>query len=167
MNFKLMNLTKYAEMIPIPQIKNRVMDLAINLAIPFNRWLGMRIETLSPLQVRVISPPRVLRQNHVGGAHACALALLGEYPAGILISQNFSVEEYRIIISKLLVDYEKQGRGTLIGEALAPLEWPKEDEKGDIWVDMKTVIQNTKGELVATVQTKWQLKKWSAVKKKK
>ncbi len=166
MDFKLMDLTKYVKMIPNPQIKNRLMDLAINLAIPFNRWLGMRIETLTSLKVRVISPPRVLRRNHVGGAHACALALLGEYPAGILISQNFSIEEYRMIISQLSVDYEKQGRGTLIGETLAPFEWPKENDKGEIWVDMKTVIKNAKGELVATAQTKWQLKRWSAIKKK-
>lgn len=165
MNFRLMHLTKYVDLIPNPQIKNRLLDAAFSLAIPFNRWLGMKIETLSPELVRVISPPKILRRNHVGGAHACALALLGEYPAGILISQNFSIQDYRIIISKLSVDYAKQGRGTLIGEARAPEVWPKEGD-GEIWLEMKTIIKNTKGDLVATVETKWQLKKWELVKTK-
>ena len=165
MEFKLMDLTKYIDLIPLPQVKNKALDLALNLAIPFNRWLGMKIETLSPEKVIVKSPPRVLRRNHVGGAHACALALLGEYPAGVLISQNFSVKDYRIIISKLSVDYEKQGRGTLTAEALAPADWPKENDDHVIWIEMKTLIRNSKHELVADVQTRWQLKKWADVKK--
>ncbi len=165
MEFNLIGLTKYVDMITIPQIKNRVMDVAINLAIPFNRWLGMKIEMLTPQQVRVSSPPRVLRRNHVGGAHACALALLGEYPAGVLLSQNYSMQDYRMIITKLEVDYQKQGFGTLIGEAAAPAEWPAEKE-GERIIDMKTEIKNKKGELVALVSTKWQLKKWEFVKKK-
>ena len=165
MDFNLIGLTKYVDRITIPQIKNRMMDVAITLAIPFNRWLGMKIQTLTPLKVRVSSPPRTLRRNHVGGAHACALALLGEYPAGVLLSQSFSMQDYRMIISKLSVEYFKQGRGTLIGEAIAPATWPEEKD-GEIWVELKTEIKNAKSEIVAIVDTRWQLKKWNKVKKK-
>lgn len=163
MDFKLIGLTKYVDRISIPQIRNRMMDVAINLAIPFNRWLGMKIISMSQVQVRVSSPPRILRRNHVGGAHACALALLGEYPAGVLISQKYSMQDYRMIIAKLEVDYHKQGRGTLIGEATAPSEWPEEKD-GELWLDLKTEIKNEKGELVALAKTKWQLKKWELIK---
>ncbi len=166
MDFKLIGLTKYVDLITIPQIKNRVMDVAINLAIPFNRWLGMKIIAMSAVQVRVSSPPRTLRKNHVGGAHACALALLGEYPAGVLISQTYSMQDFRMIITKLEVDYHKQGRGTLIAEANAPQFWP-EEKNGELWLDMQTEIKNEKGEMVAVAKTKWQLKKWDMIKSKK
>ncbi len=160
---KLLELSKYVDLIPVPQIKNRVMDAALNLAIPFNRWLGMRIETLYADRVVVNSPPTILRKNHVGGAHACALALLGEYPAGLMLSQTFKPETYRIIISKLEVTYHKQGRGYLKAEVLAPKEWP-EILDGVCLVDLKTEIKNAAGESVATVLTKWQLKEWSRIK---
>ncbi len=165
MDFKLIGLTKYVDLIKIPQIRNRVMDVAINLAIPFNRWLGMKIIAMSAVQVRVSSPPRTLRRNHVGGAHACALALLGEYPAGVLISQTYSMQDYRMIIAKLDVEYFKQGRGTLIGEATAPSQWPEEKD-GEVWLELQTEIKNEKGEMVAVAKTKWQLKKWELIKTK-
>ena len=162
---KLLAMTKYVDMIPLPQIKNRVMDLAILIAIPFNRWLGMKIETLYPDRVVVQSPPRRLRKNHVGGAHACALALLGEYPAGLMLSQTFTAEQYRIIITKLEVTYHQQGRGHLKGEVHAPIEWPALQD-GVCLVDLKTEITNAKGESIATVLTKWQVKEWSRVRTK-
>lgn len=162
---KLLDLTKYVDMIPVPQIKNKVMDVAVNLAIPFNRWLGMKIEVLYPDRVVVSSPPRTLRKNHVGGAHACALALLGEYPAGLMLSQSFTSDLYRMIISKLEVTYHKQGRGHLKGEVTAPKEWP-EFESGVLFVDLKTEITNSKNESVATVLTRWQLKEWALVRNK-
>jgi acyl-coenzyme A thioesterase PaaI-like protein len=162
---KLLNLTKYVDMIPVPQIKNKVMDIAINLAIPFNRWLGMKIEVLYADRVVVSSPPRTLRKNHVGGAHACALALLGEYPAGLMLSQTFTADQYRMIITKLDVTYHKQGRGHLKSEVLAPQAWP-ELEKGILIVDLKTEITNAKNESVATVLTTWQLKEWALVRER-
>lgn len=165
MGMNLLGLTKYVDRIPNQEVKKHVLDLALNLAVPFNRWLGFHIQELGPEKVVVVSPPRTLRQNHLGGAHACALALLGEYPAGILLSQNFSPEEFRIIISKLEVEYHKQGRGSVTGVAVSPQVWPQIVD-GEVFIDLKTHITNEKNELVALVSTKWQLKEWGRVRVK-
>lgn len=151
--------------IPNKKVRNWVLDLALDLIIPFNRNLGFHIEKISIDGVIVDSPDRTRRENHVGGAHACALALLGEYPAGLLVAQRFPPHEFRPIISKLHVDYFKQGRGTLRAEALPPKEWPALVD-GEGWVEMTTTIRNEKDETVATCLTKWQVKEWSRVRKK-
>lgn len=156
------NPFKIVERIPSVKFRNRALDVMFTVAIPFNRWLGMRLGHVSEEQVTVISPATTLRQNHVGGAHACAIALIGEYAAGLLAAQHYTPDRYRLIIGKLDIDYLKQGKGTLVGTAVAPTEWPKVVD-GEGWVDMKTEITNKAGQTVAICKTKWQLKEWGAV----
>lgn len=157
---------KLTAKIPNPAVRNRVLDIVMSFGIPFNRWLGLHIDEIGPEKVVIISPPRKLRENHVRGTHACCLALIGEYAAGMCIAHHYGVEEHRLIIGALNIDYHKQGRGTLRGEALAPTNWP-ELEDGEAWIDMTTKITDEKGEEVATCRTKWQLKDWSQVGKKR
>lgn len=152
-----------------PKIRNKVLDVLLTFGIPFNRWLGMKIVELTSQVSRVQSKPVRLRENHVGTAHACALALLGEYTAGLLIANNYSFADYRIIIGSLSVEYHKKGRGFLLGEANAPEVWPKpgmvseENEAADFWIEMTTEITNEKRELVAICRTKWQIKAWKSI----
>jgi acyl-coenzyme A thioesterase PaaI-like protein len=155
---------RVADRIPVDRLRRRALDVLLNVTVPFNRWLGFRLLAATPERVEVLSPEAVLRRNHVGGAHACALALMGEYPAGILIAQRFPIESYRVIIGELRAQYHKQGRGALRAEALAPSEWPELDEDGQAWVEMQTRITNGKGELVAECFTKWQIKEWRRVR---
>lgn len=149
--------------LPREGVRRRVLDVILNIGIPFNRWLGLKIKEFGPTQVVVESPDTVLRRNHVGTAHACALALIGEYPSGLLVAQRYSFDKYRIIISKLEMEYMKAGKGTLFGAAQAPMEWPEQGEE-ETWVEMETKITNKKGDLVAVCKTKWQIKEWSKVK---
>jgi acyl-coenzyme A thioesterase PaaI-like protein len=157
-----MNPFKLTEKVTISKVRRRMLDVLLNIGIPFNRWLGMRLLQVSEESVVVASPDTVLRQNHVGGAHACALALIGEYAAGVLVAQHYSFDEYRIIIGSLDVQYHKQGRGPLVGTVSAPEIWPKLTQ-GEAWVEMKTEITNSKAEVVAVCTTKWQVKAWSKV----
>ncbi len=148
--------------LPKDGIRRRALDVLLNVGIPFNRWLGLRIKEMTHEQVVIESPATVLRRNHVGTAHACAQALLGEYPAGLVVAQHFPMESYRFIISKLEVEYVKPGRGTLLGTAKAPATWP-ELENGEGWVDMQTSITNEAGEQVALCKTRWQVKSWERI----
>ena len=156
----------WARYIPssLPQdgIRRKALDLMLNVGIPFNRWLGMKLKEVTPERVVVVSPPTILRRNHVGTAHACAQALIGEYPAGLVVAQHYPLETYRFIISKLEVEYIKPGRGTLYGTAEAPVPFP-ELENGEGWVPMKTILSNEKGEQVAICHTRWQVKSWERI----
>lgn len=157
------NVFKAVEKIPSEKVRFKLLDHILEWTIPFNRHLGLKIISLSENEVRITSPQRFRRKNHVGGAHACALALLGEYPAGLLIAQNFPMENYRFIIGRLEVNYHKQGRGLLTAITLSPDAWP-EIQEGEAWVQMLTKIENEAHELVAEVQTHWQIKSWKTVR---
>jgi len=162
MKFDIFKLT---EKIPNSYLKNKVIDNVLNVAIPFNLSLGMRIQQLTADKVVVKSTNSWKTKNHVGGAHACFLALLGEYPAGLLIAQNFSPENYRFIISELNVEYHKQGRGALKAVARKPMTMPQMNDDGELFLPMTTDIFNSEGDLIATAKTTWQIKDWSKVKK--
>ncbi len=159
------NPFKITDKIPHEGVRNRVLDSLLAVGIPFNIGVGLQIKEINPCRVEVKSPPRFFRRNHVGGAHACALALMGEYAAGLLVAQKFPLSDYRMIIGKLEIDYHKQGRGSLKAYSEAPLEWPEISEEGS-WIPMVTKIENSDGELVAECKTNWQVKAWSNVRKK-
>ena len=154
-------------------LRFKLLDKVFQTVIPFNRGLGFEIKKLDPESCVIFSPDRRRRQNHVGGAHACALALLGEYTAGLLLSQHCNPERYRIIISHLEVDYHKQGRSDLTATSLKPsvavllgeANQNKQEEK-EMFVDMVTEIKNHDQELVAIIKTRWQAKPWSLVRSK-
>jgi len=166
----MINVFKYIDKIPQAMVRHRILDSFIEFFIPFSRWLGLKIQALSIDKVIIHSPERRRRRNHVGGAHACALALLGEYAAGLLLAQRFAPDEYRMIIGSLNINYQKQGRGLLIATSLAPNNIPQFahgeiSENGEIWVDMTTEITNAKTEHIATCKTRWQIKAWDQIRK--
>lgn len=149
-------------LLPREGIRRRTLDILLSVGVPFNRWLGFRIKEITKDRVIIESPPTVLRRNHVGTAHACAQALLGEYPAGLVVAQHFPLDTYRFIISKLDIEYFKPGRGTLTGTAHAPAVIP-ELENGEGWIEMQTSITNENGEQIALCKTRWQVKSWERI----
>lgn len=154
-------------------VRLKILDTVFNAMIPFNRGLGFEIKKLDSESCVIYSPEKKKRQNHVGGAHACALAVLGEYTAGLLLAQHFNPEKFRFIIAHLEVDYHKQGRGDLFATSLKPsvavMIGEADQEKNidkESFVDLSTEIKNSQDELVAVVKTKWQAKPWSLVRSK-
>lgn len=146
-------------------IRNKALDAVFTWGIPFNRGMGLKIKTLSPDFVEIEAIEKTRRKNHIGGAHACFLTLLSEYPAGLLLAQNFSPEKYRLILKELHIDYQKQGKGALYSKSNKPESFP-EFKDGQTFIDMVTEIFNQNGDLVSTCQTKWQLKEWNKVGKR-
>lgn len=160
------DIFKYADQIPNDFVKRRLIDGILNFAIPFNLSLGMKIQKLDQDKVIIKSTNGWKTKNHVGGAHACFLALMGEYPAGLLLAQIYSPEKYRMIIKELQVDYKKQGKGSLKSVARKPFEQPQ-FEDGEAFIPMTTDIFNENGDLVAVAKTLWQMKEWAMVGKHK
>lgn len=164
-------------------IRFKILDKLFQAIIPFNSGLGFEIKKLDTEACTIYSPEKRRRQNHVGGAHACAIALLGEYTAGLLLGQHCNPEQFRIIISHLEVEYHKQGRGPLTATCLKPnfaifnpianhsdadkTENPNQKNlaEKEMFVDLVTIIKNSNNDDVATVKTKWQAKSWSLVRK--
>lgn len=159
------DIFKYAEKLPNDFLKRKVLDSVLSVAIPFNLSLGITIRSLSQEMVEVQSRVGWKTRNHVGGAHACFLALIGEYPAGLLLAQHYSPENFRMILGNLNIEYHKQARGPILSVASKPDSLPQTHD-GEFWVDTTTHISNLEGEPIATAQAKWQLKSWDQIKTK-
>ncbi|MEK7485696.1 MAG: DUF4442 domain-containing protein [Planctomycetota bacterium] len=139
--------------------------------IPFNRPHRLRIETLTNQLCITTIPYRRTNWNHLKGIHAGAIATLGEFTAGILLISNYGMSRYRLILSRLEVEYHYQGKTNL--QASAQFDPADKDrirellEKGEpAVVEMKTELEDKNKNKVATVKTLWQMKSWDAVKTK-
>lgn len=143
-------------------VRRRVLDVLLNFGVPFNRWLGLHLKKFTSETVVVESPPSVLRRNHVGTAHACAQALIGEMAAGLLVAQKYPLDDFRMIIGKLEIEYKKAGRGTLFGTAHAPENWPALENE-EAWIPMTTEITDEAGHPIAVCRTSWQVKTWKRI----
>lgn len=137
--------------------------------IPFNRPHRFRITALAPGSARVSATLRRANRNHLGTLHACALATIGEFSAGLALLGAFSPSEYRLIMSRLEVDYTRRADSQVTSTAeIAPTdlnEIRQQLSDGAVvtrW--MTSELRNVSNDLVATVRTEWQIKAWSATK---
>lgn len=154
---------------------DRVSRLAVEnilkLAIPFNAPHRFHILRLTKEEAQIELPNFKLNHNHVGGVHACAIATLGEFCAGLTLARNLGLSRYRLILAELEAKYHLQGRTKLTGHAQASserIETLKAQLGGSekALIEMHTRIDNTHGERVADIRTVWQLKDWKKVKLK-
>lgn len=166
MNLKSLNPFKISKKIKNEFLRKKFLDFALTYGIPFNIGIGLKIEELSEKKCIILSPSKLRRRNHIGTAHAISQALIGEYAAGVLISEKFDFDQYRFVITNLNINYYKPGTGTLRGTCIAPSEWPQFID-GQLLVDMQTEIKNEKNELISSIKTTWQIKSWSKTKKPK
>lgn len=147
------------------------LDKVLTLGIPFNAPHGFKIKTLSPDAVIIALPNRKLNHNHLGGVHACAMATVGEYCAGLSLLTSFGISKYRLIMSELNVKYSYQGRVDLEGFC-SPHQIDVENLKAGLEAEGKysqklvTTIRDLNGKEVAEVTTVWQLKNWEQVNTK-
>ena len=147
------------------------LDKVLRIGIPFNAPHGFKIKTLNRDAVIISLPNRKLNHNHIGGVHACAMATVGEYCAGMSLLTSFGISKYRLILSELNVKYTYQGRVDLEG-----ICYPNQidvdavtkglETEGKYLQQLKTIIRDLNGKEVAEVTTVWQLKNWEQVKTK-
>ncbi len=145
------------------------LDKILSFKIAFNRPHGIQIKELTNETCTTYLPYKKINTNHLGGMHACVLALVGEYSAGLMILRNTGLRDYRIILKHMQVTYEKQAKTNTQGIAkltdeqinLITNELP---QSGEIELVIETQIYNHKKERVAVASTHWHLKSWNKVK---
>lgn len=147
------------------------LDKVLRIGIPFNAPHGFAIKRLNADEVIISLPNRKLNHNHIGGVHACAMATVGEYCAGMSLLSSFGISKYRLILSELSVKYTYQGRVDLEG-ICSPRQIDVEavrkglEAEGKYLQKLVTVIRDLNGKEVAEVTTVWQLKNWEQVRTK-
>ncbi|MBT3235895.1 MAG: DUF4442 domain-containing protein [Bdellovibrionales bacterium] len=145
-----------------------ILSKALNRLVPFNAPHGFVIEHLSEDQVRVSLPSRRSNWNHLNSVHACAIATLGEMVAGLSILHMLGISNHRLILKSLAIDYIKQATTNLEGVATLSLEEQNRvkeelatDHLSSITINSK--VYNNQSELVAKIESCWQLKNWDYV----
>lgn len=136
--------------------------------IPFNRPHRFQITELAPGHAQVTASLRRANRNHLGTMHACALATLGEFSAGLALLGAFSPSEYRLIMSRLEVDYKRRADGPISARAAIPpediIEIRLRLEKSGLSEEVLTThLTSEDGTHVAEVRSFWQVKAWRQV----
>ena len=139
--------------------------------IPFNRPHRISVINISPKGCTVDLPHRRRNLNHLGTLHACALATAGEYVAGLNVIEAFDLSEYRLIMSRLGVEYHRRPEGGCIAESSwdeGTLESIKTELKkeGVVAFSLVSKLKDSASEHVATTTTMWQVKSWKKIKSK-
>jgi acyl-coenzyme A thioesterase PaaI-like protein len=150
----------------------RVLNLMMSWIVPFNRPHGFHIVELAEERVRTSASYRRSNHNHIRGIHACAIATVAEFSAGLLLLSRLDPARYRLIMSKLDVDYLYQAKQEITAETglsntelqdrvLKPLETAESHS-----IIMETLISDRDGNQVAHAHTTWQIKRWDRVRTK-
>jgi len=149
-----------------------VLNRMLRILIPFNGPHGVKILVIGENLVRSTAPYQRKNFNHIRGVHACAIATIGEFSAGVMLLSRLDPTRYRLIMSRLEVEYLYQAKQDIIAETqLEEAELKNEildplNEKSTIYKTIETLVTDTSGRKIARLKTKWQIKSWDKVQTK-
>ncbi len=93
-------------------LRRRALSYAVGRAIPFVGTARLTVEALEAGHVAACLTPRRRVQNHVGGLHAGAMALLAETVSGLVVAVNVDAESTPVLRA-MAVSFERPARGAL------------------------------------------------------
>lgn len=147
---------------PLPSpLRRRATTLVFNSQVRFAGTGGLRFETLSAEQAVVTVRNHRAVQNHIGGVHAAAMALLAETATGAVMGMN--VPDSKLpLLKQMHIDYVRRARGDL--RAVATLDAAQRaalqrEDRGEIAVPV--IVTDADGEqpVLATMTWAWVPKK--------
>jgi acyl-coenzyme A thioesterase PaaI-like protein len=98
-------------LLPRP-LQTRARSLLLGRVVKFVGTARLAIEELTAERAVVTIKNRTLVQNHIGGVHAAAMALLAETATGFVVGMN--VPDNKIpLIKSLKIEYKKRATGGL------------------------------------------------------
>ena len=139
--------------------------------VPFNRAHRISVTEISPNGCVVSIPYRRRNLNHLGTMHACALAAAGEYVSGLNVIEGFDISKFRLILSRLEVDYIRRPTGGCTAKS----SWPDDlldklktslKSEGVATFTLTAKLIDSKFEHVATTTSHWQVKSWEKVRER-
>jgi len=165
-------LEKYLERARHSRFWMWVLNNGLQRLIPFNAPHNIRITEISDRGVKATIPYKRKNLNHIRGVHACGLATVAEFTSGLVLLRNLNPADYRLIMESIEVKYHFQAKtdataafeiteARVLNEIVNPL---KTDDA--VYVRCEIPVSDTAANLLCTVYTNWQIKKWSKVKTK-
>lgn len=123
--------------------------------VKYANTTGIKITHIDNQLVKIDLPNRKKVQNHIGGVHAVAAALMAESASGIVFGINVPDSQLPLI-KTMTFDYTRRMQGALQATARlsdAQLVELKQQEKGEMYVDV--VITDESNEQPITCKMLW------------
>lgn len=147
-----------------------LLNAILSWVIPFNSPHGFKVCSLSKGRVTVKLPNKRVNRNHLNSIHACGLAALCEFTAGLAVMTFLEPSKYRIVLKSLNMDYQYRAKG----DVQCPFEINLTDfqqavilklqDEDVVFYETSSSAFDTDGNLVCTATALWQIKSWSKVK---
>jgi acyl-coenzyme A thioesterase PaaI-like protein len=147
-----------------------LLNLALQHKIPFNKPHGLKIAEITPDGFTLVYPYKRKNLNHLKGLHACGLATLCEYAAGLTMMRKVGIENYRLILESIHVKYSYQGKSDGICTFELKDEFIREhvvsplQSTDMVFVELNTEVSDIAGNIICSGTTRWQIKKWDKVR---
>jgi uncharacterized protein (TIGR00369 family) len=140
--------------LPAP-LRTWARSLAIGRVIPFVGTAGLRIERLDAERCIIELPNRRKVQNHIGGVHASATALLAETATGMMVGMHLPDDKLPLLKS-MAIRYMKRAEGAVRAEAwleVADQARMRGEEKGDVLVPV--TVTDSAGTVTVECEMRW------------
>lgn len=130
-------------------------SFAVGRVIPFVGTAGLRIERLDHERCVIVLENRRRVQNHIGGVHATATALLAETATGMVVGMH--LPDSRLpLLKRMAIDYLKRAEGAVRAEAWldpADVERMQREDKGDVAVPVR--VTDAAGAVTVECEMRW------------
>ena len=139
--------------------------------IPFNRTHGISIVEISHNSSKVYLPEKYKNKNHLRSMHACAIATAAEYVSGLNVVNSFDMKKFRLIMSRIEVDYVRRPDGFCFAECAISKDQMSQINS-ELYTNgvskflLKSTVIDSKNERVAEATIYWQVKSWQKVRVK-
>jgi len=140
--------------------------------IPFNKPHRFRITDITDEGFEITMPYIKKNMNHLKGMHACGLATVSEYVAGLTLLRKVGAVNYRLIMETLSMKYHYQAKQEVVAKFGLSDEWIGEHVKRPleasdaVFVELSVDLYDRSGNHISTGTTRWQVKKWDKVRTK-
>ena len=167
-----MDFKKFIEKAKVSSFYLWLLNWQASRMVPFNKPHGFKILELTDTEIKTFIPYKKSNFNHIKGLHATAMATLAEFTSGFLLISRIDPGKYRIILTKLEMEYFYQGKSDGFGSFQLSDDWlntmvyqPLENQESTV-VKCPVKIVDTEGNHLATGTSHWQVKNWLKVKTK-
>lgn len=135
--------------------RQRAVTQAIGETIPFVGTAGLTVDTYTPTRVTARLTNRPAVQNHIGGVHAAAMALLAETVTGLVVALNVPGESAPVLRA-LDVSFERPAAPPLQATATLSDEEAARIQAAPIGkVDVPVAVDDAAGPAPFTCRPKW------------
>lgn len=138
-------------------VRRFLITKAFSSKVKFAGTTGIRIEKLNCDEAIIRLKNRRKVQNHIGGIHAVAAAVLAESATGIVFGMNVTDNSLPLLKS-MHIDYLRRMQGDLLAQAVISDQQKtliKSENKGNIVVEVKITDETTEQPIVCQMEWAW------------